>query len=247
MANPTSSGDAGRFVKKSSNTVQKPISTRTLAGAVLVLVAAAGIGIVIREYRFRSAGQMHPAEATKAVQPRDIPGTRRAPKEPEIQNIQEELPVEEVFVEPEPNESEPVSPPPTPIVNPDGQNNTETQEEPAPEPFNEDPQIEESRVKEQRGRVALGLIGRDPEADEVWIRIINDPGVSENARSNLIEDLNEDGLSYRNLTLDDLPVIEYRLELIEDLLPYAMDKVNSDAFKEARKDLVNMVDRLTRR
>ena len=42
-------------------------------------------------------------------------------------------------------------------------------------------------------------------------------------------------------------VIEYRLELIEDLLPYAMDEVNSDAFKEARKDLVNMVDRLTRR
>jgi hypothetical protein len=42
-------------------------------------------------------------------------------------------------------------------------------------------------------------------------------------------------------------MIEYRIELIEDLLPYAMDKVNSDAFKEARKDLVNMVDRLTRR
>ena len=248
MTNQTPDGDAGKGVKNSSNTVQKPISTRTLAGAVLVLVAAAGIGIVIREYRFRSAGQMHPAEATKAVQPRDIPGTRRAPKEPEIQNIQEELPVEEVFVEPEPNESEPVSPPPTPIVNPDGQNNTETQEEPAPEPFNEDPQIEESRVKEQRGRVALGMIGRDPEADEVWIRIINDPSVSENARSNLIEDLNEDGFADPdNPTLDELPMIQYRIELIEDLLPDAMDNVNSDAFKEARKDLVNMAVRLAQR
>jgi hypothetical protein len=42
-------------------------------------------------------------------------------------------------------------------------------------------------------------------------------------------------------------MIEYRLELIEDLLPYAMDEVNRDAFKEARKDLVNMVDRLRQR
>jgi hypothetical protein len=92
----------------------------------------------------------------------------------------------------------------------------------------------------------LGLIGHDPEADEVWIQIINDPSVSANARSNLIEDLNEDGLSYRNLTLDDLPVIKYRIQLIEELEPYAMDKVNSDAFQEAHKDLVNMANRLAR-
>jgi len=248
MTNQTSSGDAGKFVKNRSNTVQKPISTRTLAGAVLVLVAAAGIGMVIREFRFRSAGQMHLAQAPKAVQPRNIPVTRQAPKELEIQNIQEELPIEDVFVEPEPLAPEPVSPPPTSIVDADGQNNTEAQAEPAAEQFDEGPQFDDPRVKEQRGRVALGMIGRDPEADEVWIRIINDPSVSENARSNLIEDLNEDGFADPdNPTLDELPMIEYRIEIIEDLLPYAMDKVNSDAFKEARKDLVNMVDRLNRR
>ena len=246
MTNQKPDGDAGKVVKNSSNAVQKPISTRTLAGAVLVLVAAAGIGMVIREYRFRSSGQMHPAQAPKAVQPLDMPVTRQAPKEPEIQNIQEQLPVEDVFVEPEPNAPEPAGPPPTPIVNPDGQSNTETQAE--PEPFNEDQRDNDPRVKEQRGRVALGMIGRDPEADEVWIRIINDPGVSENARSNLIEDLNEDGFADPdNPTLDELPMIKYRLELIEDLLPYAIDNVNSDAFKEARKDLVNMADRLRRR
>ena len=244
MTNQTPDGDAVKGVKNSSNTVKKPISTRTLAGAVLVLVAAAGIGMVIREFRFRSAGEKHPAQAPKAVQPRDMPGTRQAPKEPEIQNIQEELPTEEVFVEPEPNESESVSPP----VDADGQSNTEAQAEPAPEQFNEDPQFEESRAKEQRGRAALGMIGRDPEADEVWIRIINDPGVSENARSNLIEDLNEDGLSDpRNPTLDDLPLIQYRIQLIDKLAPDAMDKVNSDAFQEAHKDLVNMAVRLAQR
>jgi hypothetical protein len=129
----------------------------------------------------------------------------------------------------------------------DGQSNTEAPVEPATEPFEQDSFDDDPQVKERRARIALGRLGHDPDADEVWIRLINDPSLSANARSNLIEDLNEDGLSYRNLTLDDLPVIEYRLELIEELLPYAMDEVNKDAFKEARKDLENMVTRLRRR
>ena len=62
----------------------KKIGTKTLAGAVLVLLGAAGIGMVIREFRFRSSGEKHPAQAPKAVQPRDIPRTRQAPKEPEL-------------------------------------------------------------------------------------------------------------------------------------------------------------------
>jgi hypothetical protein len=100
-------------------------------------------------------------------------------------------------------------------------------------------------VKERHGREALALIGYHPDADEIWIATINDPSVSAHARSNLIEDLNEDGLSYRNLTFADLPVIQYRIELIEDLRPDAMDKTNADAFDEAHKDLVNMANRLT--
>ena len=111
-----------------------------------------------------------------------------------------------------------------------------------------DSQFDDPQAKERRARVALSMIGYDPDADEVWIRLINDPDVSAEARHDLIEDLNEDGFADPdNPTLDELPMIEHRLELIEDLLPYAMDKVNSDAFKEARKDLVNMVNRLTRR
>jgi hypothetical protein len=238
MTNQTPSGDAGKGVKNSSNTAEKPISTRTLAGAVLVLLAAFGIGMVIREFRFRSSGEKHLAQAPKAVQPRDILRTRQTPKEPEIQDIQEELPIEEVFVEPEPLASEPVSPPPTSMVD-------EAQAEMTAETFEKDSQFDDPRAKERRARVALSMIGYDPDADEVWIQLINDPSLSANARSNLIEDLNEDGfVDPDNPTLDELPMIEYRIELIEDLLPYAMDKVNEDAFKEARKDLVNMVDRL---
>jgi len=215
---------------------------------VLVLVAAAGIGMVIREYRFRSSGEKHPAQIRKAVQPRDILRNRQAPKEPEIQDVQEKLPIEEVFVEPEPTASEPVSPPPTPIVDANGQSNTEAQAEPAAEQFEQDSQFDDPQAKERRARVALGMIGYDSEADEVWIQLINDPSLSENARSNLIEDLNEDGFADPdNPTLDELPMIKYRIALIEDLQPYAMDKVNSDAFNEAHKDLVNMVNRLTQR
>ena len=66
--------------------------------------------------------------------------------------------------------------------------------------------------------------------------VINDLSLSANAHQNLIEDLNEDGLSHpQNPTLDDLPVIKYRIQLIEELASSAMDKVNADAFDEAHK------------
>jgi hypothetical protein len=232
--------------KSRSDTVQKPISIKNLAGAVLVLLAAVGIGMVIREFRFRS-WEKHLAQAPKAAQPADIPKTKQAPKGPEIQNIQEQLPIEEVSVEPEPLAPEPASPP-TSLADADGQSNTAVQAEPAAAPLDQDPRFNDPAIKEQRGRAALGLIGHNPEADEVWIQIINDPSLSANARQNLIEDLNEDGLSDpRNPTRDDLPVIKYRIQLIEELSPDAMDKVNSDAFQEAHKDLVNMANRLARR
>lgn len=247
MTNQTPSGDVGKGVKNSSHTGQKPITTRTVGGAVLVLLGAFGIGIGIREFRFRPTGQKPLAEAPRSVQSRDKPEIRQMPRGPEIQDVREQLPIEEISVEPEPPASGSVSPPPATMEDADVQSNTEAQVEMAAEPFEQDSFDDDPQVKERRARVALGMIGHDPDADEVWIRLINDPSLSANARSNLIEDLNEDGLSYRNLTLDDLPVIEYRLELIEDLLPYAMDEVNRDAFKEARKDLVNMVDRLRQR
>ncbi|UCC99980.1 MAG: hypothetical protein JSW66_08875 [Phycisphaerales bacterium] len=235
--------------RPTGDAVQKTISTRTVAGSVLVLLAAAGIGLAVREFRFRSYRKKHPAQTAKAVQPRDISKTaiKQAPEEPEIQDVQEQLPVEEVVVEPEPLVPEPASPPATSIMDADGQSDTEAPAQTPEAPFDQEPSFNEPAIKERRGRVALAYIGHNPEADEVWIRIINDPSVSANARSNLIEDLNEDGLSYRNLTLDDLPMILYRIELIEELRPYAMDKVNADAFDEAHKDLVNMANRLTQR
>jgi hypothetical protein len=74
------------------------------------------------------------------------------------------------------------------------------------------------------------------------IEAINNPDLPAKERQDLIEDLNEEGLSDpKHPTAEDLPVILRRLELIRELAPRAMDKVNADAFKKARKDLENLV------
>jgi len=221
------------------------IPIKRFAASVLVLLAAVGIGMIIREYRFRSTGEKHQAQAPKAAQPAGIGQTDLESKKPEeIRNTQEQSSVEQVVVEQEPLSSETIDTPTSP-EDANSQSDTEAPAESAAPPDQEQ-SLNDPVLQEQRGRAALALIGHDPSADEVWIQVINDPSVSANARKNLIEDLNEDGLNYRNLTPDDLPVILYRIQLIEQLAPNAMDQVNSDAFKEAYKDLVNMVDRLGR-
>jgi hypothetical protein len=95
-------------------------------------------------------------------------------------------------------------------------------------------------------RAALSWVGVDRHAEAVWVQAINDPRLSAKTRQDLIEDLNEDGFpDPRHPTTEDLPLIVSRLELIEDLAPYAMDDVNAAAFQEAYKDLANMYGQLT--
>jgi hypothetical protein len=97
-------------------------------------------------------------------------------------------------------------------------------------------------------REALSAVGSDRDAEQVWISAINDPDLPEDDRRNLIEDLNEDGFSDpKNITSEDLPLIESRMDLIEELLPTAMDEVNAAAMLEAYKDLAEMHSRLTKR
>jgi hypothetical protein len=97
-------------------------------------------------------------------------------------------------------------------------------------------------IQDPIARAALSSVGADPDADKYWMNAINDPTLPAEERKDLIEDLNEDGLSDpKNPGPQDLPLIVNRLKLIERLAPQAMDKVNSDAFAEARKDLENML------
>ena len=100
-------------------------------------------------------------------------------------------------------------------------------------------------VDEPTARQALERVGADDRATEVWYSAINDQNLTANQRRNLIEDLNETGFADpRNLTAADLPLIESRIALVEQIAADAMDDVNSAAFDEAYKDLLNMRSRI---
>lgn len=99
--------------------------------------------------------------------------------------------------------------------------------------------------KEPLARVALAYVGADAKADQFYQVAINDQNLPPDARRNLIEDLNQDGFPDRkNLTLADLPLIQNRIALIEQLAPNALDQINFKAFQEAYKDLMKMQDTL---
>jgi hypothetical protein len=105
----------------------------------------------------------------------------------------------------------------------------------------DDPRIRDPAEREPLARVALNYVGADAQANEFYEKAINDMTLTGSHRKNLIEDLNEDGFpDKRNITASDLPLIENRIALIDDLLPKASDPVNIAAFGEARKDLMNM-------
>jgi hypothetical protein len=96
-------------------------------------------------------------------------------------------------------------------------------------------------LRDPIARVALTLVGMDPDAEDYWFGAINDLSLPANERQNLIEDLNEEGLpDPEHPTLDDLPLIFNRLALIETIAPDAADEVNFDAFREAYTDLLNL-------
>jgi hypothetical protein len=110
----------------------------------------------------------------------------------------------------------------------------------------EDPRITDPNSKEPFARLALNFVGADQTANDFYVKAINDSGLSNEARKNLIEDLNQDGFANRkNLTANDLPLINSRMALIEQLVPSTTDQVNLAAMKEAYKDLVKMRERIT--
>ena len=98
-------------------------------------------------------------------------------------------------------------------------------------------------IQDPTARTALSFVGFDPDADSYWCDAINDPSLPAEERKDLIEDLNEDGFSDpHDPGPQDVPLIVSRIELIEELAPFAMDQVNAEAFAEAYKDLVKMLN-----
>ena len=64
----------------------------------------------------------------------------------------------------------------------------------------------------------MSYVGEDPEANTYWAMAINNPHLPDEERKDLIEDLNEDGLSDpKHPGPEDLPLILNRIQIFEEL------------------------------
>ena len=96
-------------------------------------------------------------------------------------------------------------------------------------------------VQDPAARVALSLVGADPDAEAYWMSAISDPNLPDQEREDLMEDLNEDGLSDpKHPGSADLPLILNRIALIEEIAPTA-DPFMQEHLGEAYKDLNDML------
>ena len=121
-------------------------------------------------------------------------------------------------------------------------------ETPPPEPAKPAAKVKKPKreLKDPFARTALTLVGTGTGAEAYWLAAINNKDLPAEERSDLIEDLNEEGFSDADHPgPEDLPLIASRIRMIITLAPSSMDKVNADAFAEALKDLTNMYVQLT--
>jgi hypothetical protein len=115
---------------------------------------------------------------------------------------------------------------------------------PMPTP-GQQPKPSKEPPRDPAARDALALVGVDPEAENYWLDAIFDGSLPDKERDDLMEDLNEVGFSdANNPTADDLPLIVNRLQIIDQVLPYA-DPFMTGHLLEARKDLANMYAQVT--
>jgi hypothetical protein len=116
----------------------------------------------------------------------------------------------------------------------------------------QDGRVKDADSKEAIGRIGLTYVGAadnqvNDQAVQLFHAAINDPSLSPEQRQNLIEDLNQDGLSNRrNPTPDDLKIIANRYQLAQWYLQQPSvqnDPTFAAPFTEANKDLVNLLQR----
>jgi hypothetical protein len=203
-----------------------------VAGCAAAAVAWFGRGFLPGGAEAPAASRTVPAAAAKPHAESALKGAVRSPAPPPVA-----LPADRTR-----NDTKTAAP--TPVVSPDRSADpgswTVSMTAKTAEPSAAEPVIDEAMA-----RAALRAVGKDPAAEAIWRRAINDPGLPRGVRSDLIEDLNDEGYADPDhLTQDDLPLILARLRLIEELSPLAMDEVNAAAFAEAYKDLLDMLARL---
>ncbi len=110
-----------------------------------------------------------------------------------------------------------------------------------------DGRLTEPGSKEPLARLALTYVGANEQAAELFHTAVLDQTLTPDQKRNLVEDLNQDGLSNtRNPTPEELKIIANRYKLTQAYLQqdYVLnDKLLNAAFREADKDLRNMLQR----
>ncbi|HWY74461.1 MAG TPA: hypothetical protein VN281_02530 [Verrucomicrobiae bacterium] len=201
------------------------MKTKSVLWAVLVVAVA--VGLFLRNHRSQRA---EAARQTAPISKMPLPERALTP-----------TPVPAVAPVVVDNSSD-QKPPPTKAPEPATKSDTR------PQPVGVDlsrPADTKPEIQDPVARLALRFVGINPGAEDYWISAINDPTLPPEERRDLIEDLNEDGISDpHHPAAEDMPLIASRIVLIEQLAPYAADQVNADAFKEAYKDLVNLLNGL---
>jgi len=92
-------------------------------------------------------------------------------------------------------------------------------------------------------REALALTGSDPYAEEYWFAALNNPALPQNERQDLVDDLNEEGLADpKHPTVDDIPLLLARLELLEEAAFWLGDQYEWDEPIRDLEQLIRVAD-----
>lgn len=111
----------------------------------------------------------------------------------------------------------------------------------------QDSRLTEPGSKEPLARLALAFMGANQQAGELFPTAVLDQALLPDQKRELVEDLNQDGLSNEKApTPEELKIVANRYALTQTYLQqdYVLnDQVLSAAFREADKDLRNMLQK----
>jgi hypothetical protein len=198
------------------------MKTTTLAVGLVVVIAGivAGVMSVKRPQPAPKARPETQASKQAPVAPAVTPPVREAPQEVDAVSSSDRAPSAEA-------------------VKSEGETSIKKQEAPTPAKPAKKPK---PPLRDPLAREALALVGADPDAEAYWLEAIYDSSLPDKEREDLIEDLNEYGLSdHKRPGPEDFPLIINRIAIIEQIAPHA-DEFMLPHLREAYKDLLNLVE-----
>ncbi|MGN6555231.1 MAG: hypothetical protein ACTHLW_16105 [Verrucomicrobiota bacterium] len=196
------------------------MKTKALAIGLIVLIGCMVAGIMLNR---------RPAPEITTVKPRPAVQATAQPASPPIQEIASPKPALPIETATSPSETKTAPPSATAPAQPQPSANQPKQQ-----------------LQDPNARIALALVGEDPDAEAYWEDAIFDTSLPDKEREDLMEDLNEEGLSDpRHLTQEDMQLIAARIPIINEVAFEATQR--GDLFMlehlgEAYKDLWNLLD-----